>query len=72
MLRLVELVDNKYVWRCEKCGWESANMTKREAIESPPPAHRCPKHSLKPAPSPLKLTTSPEYCLCGPSLRTAI
>ena len=62
MLKLVELVDNKYVWRCEKCGWESKNMTKREAIESPPPAHRCPRkeYSAKPQTPPTGTFRAPD------------
>jgi hypothetical protein len=43
MLKLVEIVDNRFVYRCDYCGWESPEMSKKQAHTLPPPAHACKK-----------------------------
>jgi len=47
MLKKVEIVDGKFLYRCDKCGWESKNMSKQEAEFAP--SHSCPKDRTREA-----------------------
>jgi hypothetical protein len=41
--KLVELTDNRFVYRCDACGKEWEVMTKEQAFTTTAPMHTCPK-----------------------------
>jgi hypothetical protein len=43
MVPLIEIIENKYIFRCGVCGWESGLMSKDTAFHAPRPAHECKK-----------------------------
>ena len=45
-LRLVELIDNQFLYQCEDCGKEWPVMTTQRA-KSSPPSHRCRRAALR-------------------------
>jgi hypothetical protein len=47
--RLIEISDNRFLYRCDECGEEWPMMTKRESVDSTPPQHRCRREDVNQA-----------------------
>jgi hypothetical protein len=47
MFSLREVEEDQFIYRCHECGWESAPITKEEAILYPRP-HHCQPTDLRP------------------------
>ena len=43
MVRVIEIMADKYLFRCGVCGWESTLMPKQVAFTAPRPEHECKK-----------------------------
>lgn len=48
MFSLREIADDKFIYRCHECGWESETMTKEQAIAYTR-LHGCAMKPAKPA-----------------------
>jgi peptide subunit release factor 1 (eRF1) len=47
MFSLREVEDDKFIYRCHQCGWESEIMTREQAITYSR-SHQCPPKSANP------------------------
>jgi hypothetical protein len=41
MMNLLKVVENAWVYRCDRCGWESHKLNDHDVLKSSPPYHRC-------------------------------
>jgi hypothetical protein len=48
MFSLREVEDDKFIFRCHQCGWESEIMTTEQAVTCSR-LHQCPPKSARPA-----------------------